>query len=450
MLLEQVYRAGVVGCGGAGFPTHVKLDCRAEYMIINGAECEPLLNTDKYLMRHFAKEIVSAAEMCGKQVGASQVVIALKDYYHAEREALLSAVHELGSRAEIFSLTNYYPAGDEQMIVYEVTGRVVPPGGIPIHVGAVVSNIATMLAVYDAAEDRPLTHKYLTVGGDVPEPMLLHVPVGTPLTACLAAAGLRAEFNRQYVIGGPMMGRYVSGDDLEREVVSKTTSGILVLPEKASFTAPGLQQMINRARSVCIQCHYCTDLCPRHLLGHPLEPHKIMRTMATAAAGVDEEMLQDRDIQNAAICCECGVCERFACPMGLAPRSINSALKKKLGAAGIRYKSDGVSTEPLPFREYRMIPAPSLTARIGLAEYMSAHPDKCSEVNPPQVEILLKQHTGAPAQPLVQEGDRVSEGRLIAAPPEGALGAVIHSSVDGRVACVKNDRIVIDSEVGLI
>ncbi len=450
MLLDDIFRAGVVGCGGAGFPTHVKLDCHAEYMIINGAECEPLLHTDKYLMRHFAGEIVSAAELCGQQTGAGRVIIALKDYYHAEKEALQAAIAERGSHVEIFSLKNYYPAGDEQMIVYEVTGRVVPPGGIPIDVGAVVSNIATMLAVRDAADGHPLTHKYLTVGGDIPQPMLLRVPAGISLTECLRAAGHEPAAGRQYVLGGPMMGRYVSGEQLEREVVTKTTSGILVMPERAEYTMPELQQMINRARSACIQCHYCTDLCPRHLLGHPLEPHRIMRKMAVAGTGIDDEMLQDPDIQNAAICCECGVCERYACPMGLAPRSINAAIRRMLGAAGIRYRKDGISTEPLPFREHRIIPAPSLTARIGLADYLSAHPDDCTELTAEQVRIPLKQHAGAPAQALVTEGSRVTEGQLIGRPPEGALGALIHSSISGVVTQVTADSVVIEREVGSV
>ena len=447
MLLTHVFNAGIVGCGGAGFPTHVKLNCQAEYMIINGAECEPLLNTDKYLMRHFAGEIVSAAEKCGDQVGAKHVVIAIKDYYEAENAALSEAIRALGSRVEIFLLHNYYPAGDEQMIVYEVTGRVVPPGGIPIAVGTVVSNIATMLAVSEAMDGQPLIFKYMTIGGDVPEATLLRVPVGMPLTECLAAAGAACEPGRQYILGGPMMGRYVYGADLAKEVVTKTTSGILVLPESAEWSMPALQQMINRARSACIQCHYCTDLCPRHLLGHPLRPHMIMRRMAMSGPAFADELLQDPEIQNAAICCECGVCERFACPMGLAPRSINSALKKKLGAAGIRYQSDGQSTEPLPFRNYRTVPAPSLTARLGLAKYMSAHPDTCIEVSASEVQILLKQHVGAPAKPCVSEGDRVSEGQLVAAPPEGALGANIHSSIDGVVDRIEADRIIIRSEV---
>ena len=448
MLLEQVLRSGVVGCGGAGFPTHVKLDCHADTMIINGAECEPLLQTDKYLMRHFAGEIVAAAELCGEQTGAGRVVIALKDYYDAEREALLAAIEARRSRVQIFSLKNYYPAGDEQMVVYEVTGRVVPPGGIPIDVGAVVSNTATMLAVYDAVHDRPLTHKYLTVGGDVPEPILLHAPVGTPLADCLSAAGHIPDAGRQYVIGGPMMGRYISGEELEREVVTKTTSGILALPVRAEYSQPELRQMINRARSACIQCHYCTDLCPRHLLGHPLEPHRIMRKMALAGHDPDEEMLMDPDIRNAAICCECGVCERFACPMGLAPRSINAALRKMLGAAGIRYSKDGVSTEPLPFREHRLIPAPSLTARLGLGAYLHAHPDTCVELQARRVTIPLKQHAGAPARPLISEGARLQTGQPIGAPPEGALGAMIHSSIDGVAVQVTESSVVIESEVG--
>ena len=304
-----------------------------------------------------------------------------------------------------------------------------------------------MLAVAEAVEGRPLISKYLTINGDVPEPVIIKTAVGTPLTECLAAAGVSCQPNRQYVIGGPMMGRYVSGEALQHEVVTKTTSGLLVIPQNAEWGCPELQQMINRARSACIQCHYCTDLCPRHLLGHPLEPHRIMRRMATAGAGVDEEMLDDPIIRNAAICCECGVCERFACPMGLAPRSINAALKRKLGAAGIRYQKDGRSTEPLPWREYRIVPAPSMAARLGLGAYMAVHPDQCIELAPVQVAIPLKQHAGAPARPMVAEGDRVSEGQLIAAPPEGALGANIHSSLDGIVIRVEPDRIIIRSEV---
>ena len=446
MLRKPIFNAGVVGCGGAGFPTHVKLDCRAEYMIVNGAECEPLLNTDKYLMRHFAEKIVSAAEECGRAVQAQHVVIAIKDYYEAENRALSEAIRRLNSRAEIFLLRNFYPAGDEQMLVYEVTGRVVPPGGIPIETGAVVSNAATMLAVSDALEGKPLIRKYLTIGGDVPEAVLVHAAVGTPLTECLKAAGVPFQPGRQYVIGGPMMGRYVDGEALKKEVVTKVTSGLLVLPESAFRPLPELRQMINRARSACIQCHYCTDLCPRHLLGHPLRPHIIMRKMAMAGTGISGEMLRDPDISQAAICCECGVCEKYACPMGLAPRSINSALKKMLAAEGIRYPKDGQSTQPLPFREYRMVPAPALTARLGLSAYLEDHPDRCVQAEVSQVEIPLKQHAGAPAKPVVSQGERVKEGQLIASPPEGALGANIHSSIDGEVIRMEADRIVIRKE----
>lgn len=328
------------------------------------------------------------------------------------------------------------------MIVYQVTGRVVPPGGIPLDVGAVVSNVATMLAVYDATENRPFTHKYLTVTGEVSNPCLIHAAIGTPLSACLDAAGTGLDARCGYIVGGPMMGKLYCTDELSTQVVTKTLSGIIVLNDLERRKIPTIAQMINRARSVCIQCHYCSDMCPRHLLGHPLEPHKIMRKLALC--GDVEQLLDDADIRRAAICCECGVCEAYACPMGLAPRSINAMIKGKLAAAGIRYsKGEGVG-EPHILRDYRLVPTQSLIARLGLSRYSGLHLDKCVELKAHKVEIPLKQHAGAPAQAIVSKGDQVVQGQLIGEIPDKALGAQIHSSLDGRVTKVTKERIFIN------
>lgn len=134
------------------------------------------------------------------------------------------------------------------------------------------------------------------------------------------------------------MGARMTMEEAKNAVVTKTTSGILVLSEDCAIarkTQISLQHMFNRARSACIQCRYCTDMCPRHLLGHPLKPNLIMRKLAMA--GDVSKVLDDRDIQNAALCCECGVCEEFACPMGLQPKRVNQVIKGALREAGIRY-----------------------------------------------------------------------------------------------------------------
>lgn len=155
-LLEQIKEAGIVGCGGAGFPTHVKLNCTVEYLIINAAECEPLLRTDRFLMLHKAREIVTAAGMIGDMVQAGKRYIVLKETYSEEIAALEAAITELHSPVKLYKMKNFYPAGDEQIMVCDVTGRTVPPSGIPLDVGAVVSNLATVYSLYMHPRDSPL------------------------------------------------------------------------------------------------------------------------------------------------------------------------------------------------------------------------------------------------------------------------------------------------------
>ena len=152
MLTDLVQQAGVVGAGGAGFPTHVKLNAKAEYFIINAAECEPLIETDKFICRQFAEKVVDGAVEIGKHLEAKHIVIALKGKYKKEIAALKKVIDEKGAKVEIFEMGSYYPAGDEQVMVEQVTGRSVPERGIPLAVGAVVDNVGTVMNVYDALE----------------------------------------------------------------------------------------------------------------------------------------------------------------------------------------------------------------------------------------------------------------------------------------------------------
>ncbi len=430
-IIDAIFQAGVVGCGGAGFPTHQKLSGQGiRHLIINGAECEPLLGTDRWLMRSRPGDIVAAAAAVAKEIGAEDCTIGLKKSYTREIVALETAIRKLPQGAvpvRLHTVESFYPAGDEQVLVYEVTGKVVPPAGIPLDVGAAVSNAATMAAVYDAMEGRPFIRKYLTVAGAVKEPKILCVPVGTSYADCLRQAGGATVERWVAVNGGPMMGKVLSMEEAGAAVVTKTTSGILILPEESAIAQANkisLAHMKNRAAASCIQCSYCTELCPR-------EPHKIMRKMAISPDIT--QLLDDPDVGKAALCCQCGVCESYACPMGLQPRRVNALLKEALGRAGIRYpKGEGVFT-PLPARKNRKIPTQRAAARAGVLDYLGAALEQMEEYRPDAVILPLNQQIGAPCQPVVQEGDQVTEGQLVAKCPDGKLGANLHASIAGTV-----------------
>ncbi len=439
-ITEKIQAAGVVGCGGAGFPTHAKLKGKIEHLIINGVECEPLLRTDRWIMLNKADQLVAALCAIVQELNIPKCTIALKADYTDEIDSLEKAIASANAPIALHKMESFYPAGDEQTLVYEVTGRVVPPASIPIQVGCVVDNIATILAVSDAMQGIPLTHKYLTVTGRVQHPAVLHVPVGTSFSRCIKLAGGALDNEYFVVSGGPMMGSPMNMEKAANEVVTKTTSGILILPTdgyQAGQEQITIRHMLNRAKSACIQCSACSQLCPRHLLGHPIEPHKIMRKMAMAQE--IGENLDDPIIRNAALCCECGVCEAYACPMGLQPRKINSLLKKKLGVAGIRYATpQDVEYTASPERESRKVPSQRLAARIEVLPYYHYTIRELVEDEPKQVRIPLKMHIGAPSVPIVSAGEKVKVGQLIAKCPDGALGSAIHASISGMVTSVEN------------
>lgn len=188
-------------------------------------------------------------------------------------------------------------------MVYEVLGAVVPERGLPLQVGAVVSNVESLCNVARALEGKPVTHRYLTVGCAVARPMVLRVPVGTCVDEVLRFAGGPTLTEYKVVDGGPMMGRVLPHT---QQPVTKTTSGLLVLPPDHTVVARKImdERTVRRlTNTVCCQCSLCTDLCPRNLLGHSLHPHKLMRVSAgTTATEVPVA-------KEALLCSECGICE---------------------------------------------------------------------------------------------------------------------------------------------
>lgn len=443
--VDTVRNAGIVGAGGAGFPTHVKLKANSEYFIVNAAECEPLIETDKFLMRTRAGDIVKGVEIIAGELGADKKYIALKAAYKNEIAALEKAIADAGSDIKLHKMGYFYPAGDEQIIACEITGKSVPERGIPLAVGAVIDNVGTVLNIVDAMDGKNVTEKCLSIVGEVKNTVELRVPIGTSVRECIEAAKpLISEY--AVIMGGPMMGRvYDREEDIDRLVVTKTDGNVIVLPKDhylVRFSHIKAESIKNRAKASCIQCHMCTDMCPRFQTGHDIRPHMVMRNLYR------ENLIEDNDeylrvFGQAANCCECGACELFACPMHLNPRKANMFIKEKLRERGIDVPKN---QEPhaREERELRKIPTDRLVARLNLTKYYGKHiiSDDPTVLEPETVEIPLKQHIGAPAEARVKEGDKVRIGDLIGEIPEGKLGANVHASMDGEVVSV-TDRITI-------
>jgi Na+-translocating ferredoxin:NAD+ oxidoreductase RnfC subunit len=438
-IVDNVRAAGVVGAGGAGFPTHVKLQFEAEQVLANGASCEPLLNSDPFLVEAFAEDVLNGlgTVMAVANAGLGKICIKSKHQraVSAIEEKLASGGH---GRIQLAELEDFYPAGDEFILVNEVLGKIVPEGGIPLNVLTVVCNVESLLNVSRAMKGKPVTDRYLTVCGEVATPMICRAPIGTPAEEIIQAAGGTTMGDTAVVMGGPMMGRVLGSS---AEPVVKTTSGIIALPRHHNVVRDkqkDLERMRFVAKSACTQCSRCTELCPRNLIGHSLEPHKIMRHLAYTP-GMTGDILED-----ALICSECGVCEKFACPMMLSPREINAAIKRKLMAEGVKREPKRETYRVSPFKDTRKVPISRLLERLDVKKYDTHPPFSDVSIRPDRVVIPLQQHIGKPCEPVVRVGGTVKRGDLVGEIPEGALGARVHASIDGRITSVDEGQIVIE------
>jgi Na+-translocating ferredoxin:NAD+ oxidoreductase RnfC subunit len=436
-IAEKAYQAGVIGAGGGGFPSHIKLEAEAELAIANGAECEPLLYGDSYLIKTDPELLVLGLSLLGRAVGAKRKVITIK----GKNDEAIAAISPFLEREgiELFTLGDYYPAGDEALVVYEVTGRVIPEGGIPLDLSVVVNNVETLINLARAQKGKPVVEKLITVAGEVAEPTLVRAPIGIAIGELIAAAGGATSSPYAIIAGGPLMGKLADDD----EPIGKTTNGVIVLPEEHPLVLmrkASLSITLNRAHSACSQCRDCTELCPRFLIGHNLKPHLIMRAVSL---GLDWDVAS---ISSALLCSECGLCELYACPMGLYPRRVITEVKKELLAQGIK-KVTGKEKLLPPKLNDRKVPLSRLVGRSGLLKYIEKKPKTPPlKVVPSQVKINLAEHTGVPAEPMVKIGDKVATGQLIGRSPEGKPGTSYHASITGVVKRMENGFIVIEGE----
>lgn len=436
--LSQIMKnAGVAGAGGAGFPSYAKLNMATEIIILNCAECEPLLKLHRQVLEKHADEILYALSVIAETVEASKVIIAVKPAY---KEAI-AAVNKIISNyknTEIGLLPEIYPAGDEVVTIYETTGRVVPPGKIPISVGVTVFNVETALNVARALkETAPVTYKYITICGEVKNPVTLKAPLGITYGELIDMAGGATVENPVLIAGGPMTGMIAHRND----VVTKTSNAVLVMPEHQYIVQKRLTPMeinMKRAMAVCCNCRMCTDLCSRNMLGHPIEPQKFMQAVSSGVAHDVAPYI------NTMFCSACGLCEMYACGQGLNPRTMISAAKGMLRKNGIKVPQD-IEATPVPeSRKYRTVPMERLKARLGLDKYDVDAPLNEELVSTSKVKIMLSQSIGAPATANVKPGDTVHIGDVVGSFAENALSLPVHSSVNGTVAEVSEKYVLID------
>ncbi len=293
-IVKRIHEAGIVGLGGATFPTHVKLvppkGMKAEVLLLNGVECEPYLTSDHRLMLEKADEIMVGIQLLMKAMNVDKAVIGIENN-KPDAIKLLSEKCKSVKSVRVVALKVQYPQGGEKQLINAVTGREVPSGALPIAVGAVVSNVGTAFAVYEAVQkNKPLFERVVTVTGKgLAKPSNFHVRIGTSTSELVAAAGGLPENTGKVISGGPMMGKAISSLEVP---VTKGTSGILLIPEQEAKR----DQVLN-----CIRCSRCTTVCPMGL-----EPFLLMT--------LGEKQIFDRaENERVMDCIECGSCS-YTCP----------------------------------------------------------------------------------------------------------------------------------------
>lgn len=293
-IVARVMDAGVVGMGGAGFPSHAKIKVpegkTIDTLIINGVECEPYLTADHRLMLEKPSEIIVGIRILMKALGVSRAIIGIEDNKHDAIE-LFDEWLRGDKQIEVQPLEVQYPQGGEKQLIQAVLDREVPSGGLPADVGVIVHNVGTTFAIYEAVQkNKPLVERVITVTGkDVKQPSNLWVRIGTPVIELITAAGGLPESTGKVVSGGPMMGKAIA--DLEVPV-AKGTSGILMIAQAETKRAEEYN---------CVHCGKCIEACPMGL-----EPYRLL---LLSKAGQSEKSKRE----NVLDCIECGSCS-FVCP----------------------------------------------------------------------------------------------------------------------------------------
>lgn len=387
-------------------------------------------------MEERAVELVRGLQLAVEAVGAKEGIIGIKGKKKHAVEAVNAACK--GTDIRVHLLGDYYPAGDEFDLVYNVTGKLIPPGGIPIAVGVVVNNVETFVNIAAAQEGKPLTHKTLTIAGAVKSPATLLVPLGTTFRECIEYAGGLSTDDPVLCLGGLMMG--TTTDDLDTPV-TKTSTGVVILPRSHHVIERKLKPNKVQAKigkSACDQCRYCTEFCPRFLLGYAVEPHQVMRTLAFSGTG------EDYFNQWAAMCCSCGLCTLYACPEELFPKEACDDAKSVMRVKQMKWTGP-MNPKPHAMADGRRVPIRTLAKKLQVLDYDLPAPLVRREISPNRLVLLLKQNAGTPCIPKVKKGDHVSKWQIIGEPAPNQLGAILHAPISGKVLEVNDTQIILEN-----
>lgn len=430
MTIDQIERMGIIGAGGAGFPTHIKLRTRPDTVIMNAAECEPLVHKDMEILRHDPEKALEGFRVVIDVTGARRGIIGIKRKHREEIDSLRARIN---GPIDIAELDDVYPSGDEATLIYLTTGRRVAPEALPISVGCLVLNVETL---YDIGAGVPVVEKFLTVAGAVAQPATIRVPVGMTMAEVLSHFTITVP---DYAVrsGGLMMGTLEHDLDVP---VSKRTGALIVLPANHHCITmyrryATVHETDRLAKASCDQCSFCTELCPRFLLGQPVRPELAMRNRMFTRE--ESTLFYPGNVS----CCECNLCTMYACPESLDPRGATVMDKRMTRGQSVR---SGVALQSVhPLYEYRKVPLHKLMQRLDVVRYEAEARLIDLKTNPDRVKVPLNQHAGAPAVPMVSAGDRVKRGDLIAA-SGGTISSVANASIDGRVTAIATTEIIIE------
>jgi len=430
MNFVETIRAAGVTCENGSFPVVLEPEDAVEWLICNAVSVEPLVESESCLCAMQAERIVAAISVIAEKVGAKRSVIAVRSDDGPAAQALAQAIASSHAPVELFKAEAYYPSNDVSVLIERITGRIVAERGIPADVGCTVTDPQQALDILSALEGAPVTDRYITVTGAVKRQLLLRVPIGSRLSACVAEAG-PVPADVCLLVGGPMRGKLLTTPSaIEAAVVSRTTDNLVVLPREHPLVERGkqsLETILARAISTCGQCGICTERCPRYGLGQNMRPHRIIQNLKRGGEGLSTDEFSEAfgDTVN---CCGCGVCDAV-CPVGLQPRRINAYFRGGIMKRGILVPRER-QPELRQMPGIRGIETDRLTSMLDLSEYGGPHRFTYGELSADEVRIAFIRKPGRNMYLIRSAGDRVKKGDLLAS---DGIDFSIHASIGGTI-----------------
>lgn len=429
--------------------------CRT--VIVSALKDNPLSFAEEYLLQREWHKIIDGLKFLMGNHHAEKGIIAVSKSDRPVTADLKRSIDDCDN-IDLFFVDNFYPAADQAILIYEVTGQPFS-GATPAALsGSLVYDLRTVINIYEAVTEKtPVTRRLLTCTGEVAIPSLVLGHIGVSFREVIELCG--GAVIDEYVIlsGAPARGAIIT--DIDTPVTGSTTT-ITVLPadnELVKERSQTLGEQIKKCKSVCNQCSFCTELCPVYLLGGKLYPHLIMRQIAYGLSEPEEVIL------GALLCSECGICEVFSCPHKLSPRAVNKEIKERLkqeaeaesllssqidgqinGQISGEHTNDLISgqLQPRSSRDYRKVDFKRLADLFSVGPYAEPPKMELLETSPGQVELLFKEMSASGVLTRVKTGEEIAEGSLVAE-TEMSTGAGLHASISGKVTFLDKERVII-------